>query len=61
MVPPSVLWSLNFADVLAGAVKVDQMNGQMPKKQLCLLMYVDCLFRSQNILKNTLVFKSCCS
>lgn len=61
MVPPSVLWSLSFADVLAGAVKVDQMNGQMPKKQLCLLMYVDCLFRSQNILKNTLVFKSCCS
>lgn len=31
MVPPSVLWLLSFADVFAGAVKVDQMNGQMPK------------------------------
>lgn len=37
MVPPSVLWSLNFADVLAGAVKVDQMNGQMPKKTIMLI------------------------
>lgn len=46
MVPPSVLWLLSFAGVLAGAVKVDQMNGQMPTKQLCLLMYMDCLFRS---------------
>lgn len=61
MVPPSVLWLLSFANVFAGAVKVDQMNGQMPKKQLCLLMYIDCLFRSQNKLKNTLVFKSFCS
>lgn len=24
MVPPSVLWLLSFADVLAGAVKVDR-------------------------------------
>lgn len=45
-VPPSVLWLLSFADVFAGAVKVGQMNGQMPEKQLCLLMYIDCLFRS---------------
>lgn len=40
MIPPCVLWLLSFA----GAVKVDQMNGQMPKKQLGLLMYIDCLF-----------------
>lgn len=45
MIPPCVLWLLSFADAFTGAVKVDQMNGQMPKKQLCLLMYIDCLFR----------------
>lgn len=44
MVPPCVLWLLSFADVFARAVKVDQMNGQMPEKQLCLFMYIDCLF-----------------
>lgn len=45
MILPCVLWLLSFAVVFTGAVKVDQMNGQMPKKQLCLLMYIDCLFR----------------
>lgn len=44
MVPPRVLWLLSFADVFARAVKVDPMNGQMPEKQLCLFMYIDCLF-----------------
>lgn len=45
MIPTCVLCVLIFADTFARAVKVDQMNGQMPKKQLCLLMYIDCLFR----------------
>lgn len=43
--PSCILWLLNSADVFARADKVDQMNGQMPKNQLCLLMYIDCLFR----------------
>lgn len=30
MILPCVLWLPSFADVFAGAVKVDQMNGQMP-------------------------------
>lgn len=45
MIPSCVLWLLSVADVFARAVKVDQMNGQMPTKQLCLLIYIDCLFR----------------
>lgn len=45
MVPPCVLWFLSSADVFVRTVKVHQMDGQMPKKQLCLLMYIDCLFR----------------
>lgn len=45
MIAPCVLWLPSSADVFTGAVKVDRMNGQMPKKQLCLLMYIDCLFR----------------
>lgn len=44
-IPPCVMWLLSSVDVFAGAVKVDQMNGHMPKKQLRLLMYIDCLFR----------------
>lgn len=32
--PSCVLWLLNFADVFARADKVDQMNGQMPKKAI---------------------------
>lgn len=45
MITACVLWLLSSADVFAGAVKVDPMNGQTPKKTLCLLMYIDCLFR----------------
>lgn len=43
--PTCVLWLLDFTDVFAGADEVDQINGQMPKNQLCLLMYIDYLFR----------------
>lgn len=37
MIPPCALWLLSSVDVFAGAVKVDQMNGQMPKKTIMLI------------------------
>lgn len=43
--PPCAVRLPGSADAFAGAVEVAQVSGQMPKEQLCLLMYVDGLFR----------------